>query len=82
MGRREQDTDTLFEDMDGPYLVGLGNWFFSSLDVSELEPEQVLLLQMLFERGLNALWETFPEVIAPLILRMMAGLESDDDDDE
>ena len=60
MGRREQDTDTLFEVMDGPYLVKLGNWLARSLDVSELGNEEVLLLHMMLDRGLKALWRTFP----------------------
>lgn len=79
MGHREQGTQTLFEAMDGPFLVKLGNWLADSLDVSELENEQVLLLQMVLERCLNALWRAFPEVIAPLILRRMANLESEED---
>ena len=80
MGRREQDTDTLFEDMDGPYLVKLGNWLARSLDVSELGTEEVLLLHMMLDRCLNALWRTFPEVLAPLVVRILAGLDSDDDE--
>jgi hypothetical protein len=80
MGRREQDVEPLFEDMDGPYLVGLGNWLARSLDVSELGNEQVLLLHMVLERGLNMLWQAFPEVIAPLVMRMMASLDDDDDE--
>ena len=80
MGRREQDTDTLFEDMDGPYLVRLANWLARSLDVSELETEEVLLLHMVLDRCLKALWRTFPEVLAPLIMRILANPDSDDDE--
>lgn len=80
MGRHERDTESLFEDMDGPYLVGLGNWLVRSLEVSELEKEQVLLLHMVLERGLDMLWRTFPEVFAPLAMRMVARLDNDDDE--
>lgn len=80
MGRREQNIETLFEDMDGPYLVGLGNWLAESLELPELKNEHVLLLYMVLERSLGALWRAFPEVLSPLIMRKIAGLESDDDD--
>lgn len=80
MGRSTEDAETLFEDMDGPYLVRLGNWLASSLDVSELDKEEILLLQMILERGLSVLWETFPEVFTSLMMRAILMQDPDEDD--
>jgi len=80
MARKEQGTKTLFEEMDGPFLVGMANWLAESLDISELGKEQVLLLNMVLERCQNALWLTFPEVIKPLLVRAMQRLNSEEDE--
>ena len=72
----------LFEEIDGPYLVGMGNWLAESLDVSELKNEQVLLLYMALDRGLKALWKAFPEVFKTISQRLLAELMDDDDDDD
>jgi len=84
MGRSEErDAEALFEAIDGEYLVGLGNWLARSLDPLELENEQVLLLQVVLERCMNALWQAFPEVLAPYIMRMVAlsGSKNEQDDE-
>ena len=74
MGQSEQGTKTLFEELDGPYLVELGNWLAQSLDPSELTAEQVLILQMVIERCMNALWQTFPEIFTTYFARLMTRL--------
>lgn len=81
MGQSEQGTKTLFEELDGPYLVELANWLAQSLDPSELTTEQVLILQMVIERCMNALWQEFPEIFATYFLRLMTRLASVEDDD-
>lgn len=82
MGRHKQDDASLFEEIDGPYLVAFGNWLAESLDASELSPEQVLLLHIVLDRGLKALWNLFPEVLMPYMERMLARMEEEDDEDE
>jgi hypothetical protein len=82
MGRREQNDGSLFEEMDGPYLVAFGNWLTESLDASELSAEQVLLLLMVLDRCLHALWRLFPEVLMPYMTRMLTLMEERDDEDE
>ena len=82
MGRSEQNDGPLFEEMDGPYLVAFGNWLAESLDLSELSPEQVLLLYMVLERCLHALWGQHPEVLMPYIARMLFMLTNEKDEDE
>lgn len=79
MGRYEQPTEPLLEELDGPVLVGIGNWLTQSLDVSELSNEQVLWLYMMLERGLAALWRQFPEVLSPLVLRLVMRLDEYDE---
>jgi hypothetical protein len=78
MGRGTDDSEALFEDLDGPHLVGLGNWLVDQLELSELEKEQVLLLYMLLERATNALMQAFPEVLGPLFMRMLQALDDDE----
>ena len=82
MGQSEQGTKTLFEELDGPYLVGLANWLAQSLDPSELTTEQVLILETVIERCMNALWQAFPEIFATHLVRQMTRLASVDDEDE
>lgn len=79
MGRSQETTESLLEDIDGPVLVGIGNWLAESLDVSELSNEQVLLLFMLLDRGMDALWHNFPRVLLPLVARALKRLDPDDD---
>ena len=79
MGRYEQPTEPLLEELDGPVLVGIGNWLAKSLDVSELSNEQVLWLHMVLVRGINALWQQFPEVLSPLMHRLLMHLDEDDE---
>jgi len=79
MRRRTDDSEALFEDLDGPYLVGLGNWLVDQLELSELEKGQVLLLYTVLERATNALVLAFPEVLAPLFVRMLQALDDDDE---
>ncbi len=79
MGGSQKTSAPLFEDIDGPILVGLGNWLAESLDVAELSKEQVLLLFMLFERGIDALWRNFPSVLLPLIIRILERFSADDE---
>jgi len=82
MGRRTDGTEALFEEMDGPRLARLGNWLASSLDVSELGTEEVLLLEMVLGRCQDALWRAFPEIFVPLYQRRMALWLSEDEDDD
>jgi len=82
MGRYKQPTEPLFEELDGPVMVGIGNWLAKSLDVSELSSEQVLWLHLVLGRGISALWQQFPEVLAPLTLRLLMRQAEDDEDDE
>ena len=79
--RKGAPNETLLEEIDGPILVAIGNWLAESLDASELENEQVLLLHLILERCSKVLWRMFPEVLAPLALRALARLEEDDDED-
>jgi len=79
MGGSQKTSAPLFEDIDGPILVGLGNWLTESLEVAELSTEQVLLLFMLLERGIDALWRHFPEVLLPLVIRILERFSSDDE---
>lgn len=76
MGYHKQPTGPLLEDMDGPILVGIGNWLAESLDVSKLSHKQVLLLYMVLGRCIDALWREFPKVLLPLVT---AQLEEDDE---
>lgn len=80
MGRHEQHEGPLFEELDGPVLVSIGNWLVESLDASELENEQVLLLDLIISRCMDALFRLFPEVLGPLILRQLARWVTDEDD--
>ena len=83
MGGSQKTSAPLFEDIDGPILVGLGNWLAESLAeslvVAELSKEQVLLLFMLFERGIDALWRNFPSVLLPLVIRILERFSADDE---
>ena len=82
MSGRKVDVPTgLFEEMDGPHLIELGNWLASSLDVSELGTEEVLLLHMLLVRcqnGVRAAHDPPPDRMRREITRLV---EEDDDDD-
>lgn len=80
MGWHEPPNEALLEEIDGPVLVGIGNWLAESLNASELENDQVLLLHLILERCSKVLWRLFPEVLAPLALRAMARLEEDDEE--
>ena len=82
MGQYEPPNETLLEEIDGPILVGIGNWLAESLDASELKNEQVLLLHLILERCSKVLWRLFPEVLAPLALRAMARLEEEEEEEE
>lgn len=82
MGRSEQNDGPLFEEMDGPYLVAFGNWLADSLDLSELSPEQVLLLHMVLDRCMHALWGQHPKVLMPYMSRMLTLTQENDDEDE
>lgn len=83
MGRNEErDAEALFDAIDGQYLVRLGNWLARSLEPSELENEQVLLIQLVLERCMNALWQAFPEVLAPYVMRMLALASAEDEPDD
>jgi hypothetical protein len=75
---RRADRETLLEAGDGPVLVALGNWVAEALQVEELSNKQVLLLFMLLDRGIDALWRQFPEVLLPLMMRAVARLEQDE----
>jgi len=79
MGGSQKTSAPLFEDIDGPILVGLGNWLAESLEVAELSKEQVLLLFMLLDRGIDALWRNFPSVLLPLVIRILERFSSDDE---
>lgn len=79
MGGSQKTSAPLVEDIDGPILVGLGNWLAESLDAAELSKEQVLLLFMLLDRGIDALWRNFPEVLLPLVIRILERFSSDDE---
>ena len=79
MGWHAKAPEGLLEDMDGPVLVGLGNWLVESLDVSELENEQVLLLFMLLVRALDALQKEYSDILLPLMTRLVMKLEQDDE---
>lgn len=79
MGGSQKTSAPLFEDIDGPILIGLGNWLAESLEVAELSKEQVLLLFMLLDRGIDALWRNFPEVLLPLVIRILERFSSDDE---
>ena len=79
MGRSQKTSAPLLEDIDGPILVGLGNWLAESLDVAELSNEQVLVLFMLFDRGIDALWRNSPEVLLPLLVPILERFSSDDE---
>ncbi len=79
MGRHTQATEPLFEDIDGPVLVGIGNWLAESLDILELSNEQVLWLYMMFGRYIDALWREFPDVLLPLTIRLLKRLDEDDE---
>jgi hypothetical protein len=78
MGGSQKTGSPLLEDIDGPILVGLGNWLAESLDAAELSTEQVLLLFMLLDRGIDALWRNSPEVLLPLVIRILERFSSDD----
>lgn len=80
MGRYEQPTEPVFDELDGPYLVGLGNWLAESLDASELSNEQVLLVHLVLDRCMGVLWRLFPQVLMPLMVRYMERLDSDEDE--
>jgi len=69
----------LLEDMDGQVLVGLGNWLATSLDVSELKNEQVLLLFMLLVRAFDALRREHSDVLLPLLTRLVMKLEREEE---
>ncbi len=77
MGGSQRTTESLFEDIDGSVLVGFGNWLAESLDVSELSNEQVLLLFMVLDRCMKALWHDFRDVLLPLVMRAMAAFDPD-----
>ena len=72
----------LLEDIDGPVLVELGNWVAEALDATELSNQQVLLLYVLLERGMDALWRNFPDVLMPLCMRAMARVAMSDEEEE
>ena len=80
MGRYEQPREPLFDELDGPFLVGLGNWLAESLDASDLSNEQVLLVHLVMDRCLDVLWRQFPEVLMPLMARFVERLELDEDE--
>lgn len=81
MGWHAKDEDAPFDALDGPHLVAFGNWVAESLDISELPPAQVLLLNLMLDRCLKALWDAFPEVLMPYAQRMLAGMENKDEDE-
>lgn len=83
MGWHMQDKDAApFDELDGPHLVEFGNWLAESLDISELSPEQVLLLHLMLDRCLKALWNTFPEILMPYAQRMVLLMKDEEDGDE
>ena len=79
MGRHAKPADPLFKDIDGPILVGIGNWLVESLDASELKNEQVLLLYLVIDCCMDVLWREFPELIVPFVLRTIERLDLDDE---
>ena len=80
MGRSQETDETLFKAIDGPVLVAFGNWLADSLDASELSNEQVLLLSTLLGRGMDVLWHHFPHVLVPMVERVLAQYDDEDED--
>lgn len=70
--------EPLLQEIDGQVLVGLGNWVANSLDVEDLTDEQALLLYMLLNRAVDALWRFIPDLLLPLYRNVL----TDDDLDE
>lgn len=70
--------EPLLQEIDGQVLVGLGNWVANSLDVEDLTDEQALLLYMLLNRAIDALWRFIPDLLLPLYKKFL----TDDDLDE
>lgn len=71
--------EPLLQEIDGQVLVGLGNWVANSLDVEDLTDEQALLLYMLLNRAVDALWRFIPDLLLPLYKRIIL---ADGDSDE
>jgi len=82
MSWRERPSNPPLEPIDGPHLVELGNWLADSLDVSELSKEQALLLWMLAERFLNALWREFADVLSVVAMHSIVKMDADLDDSD
>jgi len=82
MSWRERPSNPPLEPIDGPHLVELGNWLADSLDVSELSKEQALLLWVLADRLLNALWREFASVLSVVVMRTIAQTDADLDDSD
>lgn len=79
MDEHGKSSEPLFDDMDGPNLVGLGNWLAESLDLSSLSNDQVLLLLLLLARALEALQKVHPESLS-IITQIIADFKLDDDE--
>jgi len=79
MDEHGKSSEPLFDAMDGPNLVGLGNWLAESLDLSSLSNDQVLLLLLLLARALEALQKVHPEGLQ-IITQIIADFKLDDDE--
>lgn len=82
MSTRNPSRTPVFEESDGPILVGILNQLVDSFDIEELSREATLLLYVLLDRALRALWQQYPSELTEFYKQMLMAAAAMDDDEE
>jgi hypothetical protein len=72
----------VFEESDGPILVGILNQLVESFDAEELSREATLLLYVLLDRALKTLWQQYPSELMELYRHKLMAAAAMGDDEE
>lgn len=83
MSSSKESSTPLLEEIDDPIVVAIINQVAESLDGVELSVEAALLLAVVIDCVMNALWLQYPHELLLVYSRaIMATDEGNDDDDE
>lgn len=82
MSQSKDGKDPWIDTQDAVVLGGIMNRMAKSFDVAALSVQEALVLYMVLDRAMSALWNCYEKELMQVLLRSLKAMDDEDQEDE